>query len=195
MFHEKFGRRFAPELAKQVHPDWRTKEADYWKVRDQLLGQYRDRRGIYTFFQRSLPYPAMIVFDAPEGNSACTRRVRSNTPLQALTLLNDQAFMELAQGLAERVLKEAPASDTARIRHAFRLCLAREPSAKEAKRLEQYLALQVEEFRAAQADAQALLGKTGALGKLVSQADLPYRAAWTALARVLLNLDEFITRE
>jgi uncharacterized protein DUF1553/uncharacterized protein DUF1549 len=166
-----------------------------WKT---STGPDRFRRGLYTFFQRSAPYPALTVFDAPDANSSCTRRGRSNTPLQALTLLNDRAFLELAQGLAERVLKEAPNGDPERIRYAFRLCLGREPSRPEAKRLEQYLHLQLKEFRAAPAEAQALLasaGKSEASANLPPNDDVPRRAAWTAVARVLLNLDEFITRE
>jgi hypothetical protein len=115
--------------------------------------------------------------------------VRSNTPLQALTLLNDQAFLELARELARRVLAEGGPSVREQVRHAFRLCLAREPSPSETRRLEQYLTQQRQEFQAAPQEARALLAEE------TSPAALPERAAWTALARVLLNLDEFITRE
>src|SRR2546423_9479539 len=90
---------------------------------------------MYTHFWRSAPPPALTVFDAPEAPPACTRRNLSNTPLQALTLLNDQAFFEFAQGLARRVLQEGPADDAGKIRHAFRLCLGREPRAVEQQRL------------------------------------------------------------
>jgi hypothetical protein len=158
-------------------------------------GPERYRRGLYTFFKRSAPYPALTVFDAPDGNSACTRRVRSNTPLQALTLLNDQAYLEMAQGLARRVLTHGPDSDGGRLRYAFRLCLAREPSPTEADRLARYLAQQVEEYRGAPEEARALLPAENTEGKGPAGMDIPRRAAWTALARVLLNLDEFITRE
>jgi hypothetical protein len=166
-----------------------------WKT---SAGPDRYRRGLYTFFQRSAPYPALTVFDAPDANSSCARRGRSNTPLQALTLLNDRAFLELARGLAERVLREAPAGDSERLRYAFRLCVAREPSPPEAARLHEYLRLQREEFRAAPAEAQALLAAAGCGGPGVAplaDGDGPQRAAWTAVARLLLNLDEFITRE
>ncbi len=159
-----------------------------WKV---SAGADRYRRGVYTFFQRSAPHPALTVFDAPDATSSCTRRVRSNTPLQALTLLNDQAFLELAQGLAARVLAEGPSDDRGRIRYAFRLCLAREPASTEAARLEQYYRQQLDEYRAAPAEAQVLLGSSASKGPQATSE----RAAWTALARVLLNLDEFITRE
>jgi hypothetical protein len=154
-------------------------------------GSARHRRGLYTFFQRSAPYPALIVFDAPDSTSACTRRVRSNTPLQALTLLNDQAFLELARGLARRVLAEGGSSMHEQVRYVFRLCLAREPSPRDARRLEDYLTQQRQEFQAAPQEARALLAEETA----TAPGTLPERAAWTALARVLLNLDEFVTRE
>jgi hypothetical protein len=164
-------------------------------------GDDRFRRGIYTYFKRSAPYPALTVFDAPDSNSACTCRTRSNTPLQALTLLNDQAFLEMAQGLAQRVLGHGPSPDSKRLRFAFQLCMAREPRPAEAKRLLQYLAQQLDEFQAAPADARAFLltGTGSAKGQAApafpAGTDIPQLAAWTALARVLLNLDEFISRE
>jgi mono/diheme cytochrome c family protein len=129
-------------------------------------GPDRYRRGLYTFFWRSAPHPSLTVFDAPDASTACTRRNRSNTPLQALTLLNDQGQYEFAQALAARVLREGGADDGARLRYAFRLCLARAPKERERQRLAELLARE---------------GK-GA-------------EAWVTVARVLLNLDEFITRE
>jgi mono/diheme cytochrome c family protein len=165
------------------------------------IGDDRFRRGIYTFFKRSAPYPALSVFDAPDGTSACTRRIRSNTPLQALTLLNDQAFWEIARGLAQRVIAEGPAGDDERLNFAFRLCLARTPTAAEARRLVQFLNMQRDEFKAAPAAARAFLGGEAPKGKnqrpqsLPPEADMPEHAAWMAVTRVLLNLDEFINRE
>jgi hypothetical protein len=130
----------------------------------------RYRRGLYTYFWRSAPHPALTVFDAPDATCTCTRRNRSNTPLQALTLLNDQGFFELAQGLAARILKEAKTDDRDRIHYAFRLCFGRSPSALEENRLSELLGRQFP--------------------------DSPHAIqAWTTVARVLLNLDEFITRE
>src|SRR5205814_10641847 len=86
----------------------------------------RYRRGMYTLFCRSAPHPGLTDFDAPDANTTCTRRNRSNTPLQALTLLNDQAYFEFAQGLALRVLK-ANKSDEDSLSYAFRLCTGRAP--------------------------------------------------------------------
>ena len=114
----------------------------------------------------------------------------TTTPLQALALLNDQAFVELAQGLAIRVLKEGPASDAERLVYAFRLCLARRPSSLERDRLERLLRQQSEEYRQAPDESRALAPEN-----LPPNTAAPQLAAWTAVARVLLNLDEFITRE
>jgi mono/diheme cytochrome c family protein len=152
-------------------------------------GEDRYRRGMYTFFFRSAAHPALTVFDAPESVGTCTRRNRSNTPLQALTLLNDEGFFELSQALAARVLKEAPASDAARVRYLFRLCLAREPGAVESRRLLALLAQERAGLATSPEDARAI---AAAAAEGTDAADL---AAWTLVARVVLNLDEFITRE
>ncbi len=138
-----------------------------WKT---SAGPDRYRRGIYTEFRRASPYPSLTVFDAPEANVTCTRRNRSNTPLQALTLLNDEAFVEIARGLAARIQREAEGDDD-RIAYGFRLCLAREPKASEQAVLR-----------------RVLKQRRTAVGGSES-------AAWLSVARVLLNLDEFITRE
>jgi mono/diheme cytochrome c family protein len=158
-----------------------------WKV---STGPDRFRRGLYTFFWRSAPHPGLTVFDGPDALAACTRRNRSNTPLQALTLLNDQAFVEFAQALAARVLREGPSSEPERVRFAFRLCLAREPGERERQTLERLLARQVEALAQNPQEAEALLPADRPPG-----ADPIRLAAWTMAARALLNLDEFITRE
>ncbi len=148
-------------------------------------GPDRYRRGLYTFHFRATPPPSMSVFDAPDGYSTCTRRIRSNTPLQALALLNDTAYFEFAEGLAARVLKEVPANDSARLEHAFRLCLARKPSGTESARVAELLKGEL----AAVTDAEAKSAKAPA------GVEPKQFAAWTTVARVLLNLDETITRE
>jgi hypothetical protein len=135
-------------------------------------GPDRYRRGMYTFFYRSIPHPGLALFDAPDATTACTRRIRSDSPLQALTLLNDEAFVEFAKALAERVIKE-PAKDE-RIDYAFLLALGRKPATAERDRLARFLALQRDEN---------------------SSAENPELAAWTQGARVLFNLDDFMTRE
>jgi mono/diheme cytochrome c family protein len=145
-------------------------------------GPDRYRRGMYTHFWRSAPHPALTVFDAPESTTTCTRRNRSNTPLQALTLLNDQAFFDFAKGLATRVLHEPATNDRERLHRAFRLCLARPPCPAEEERLGRLLA----EFQTQ--DTEARLPTPSGI-------DATKWVAWVMVARVLLNLDEFITRE
>ncbi|HLJ12494.1 MAG TPA: PSD1 and planctomycete cytochrome C domain-containing protein [Planctomycetaceae bacterium] len=154
------------------------------------IGPERYRRGMYTYLWRSSPYPAMTVFDFPDANVSCTRRNRSNTPLQSLTLANDQQFVEIAQGLAVRVLKAALSDDQARLRYAFRVCLAREPKSGEGQRLAKLLALERTEFAANLKEAERLTPPL-----VPVKANVQEFAAWTSVARVLLNLDEFITRE
>ncbi|MBI3118543.1 MAG: DUF1553 domain-containing protein, partial [Candidatus Hydrogenedentes bacterium] len=161
-----------------------------WKPSE---GQDRYRRGLYTWIQRTSPYGQLVTFDLPDPGRPCTRRERSNTPLQALNLLNDPVFVEAAQALAERV--QAFALEAARERggasveqcldYAFRRCLARAPHAEERARLKQYLEQQVRLFEEVPEQARLLLAGQGDPTASVEP------AAWTALASVLLNLDEF----
>jgi mono/diheme cytochrome c family protein len=155
-------------------------------------GPNRYRRGVYNFFFRMSPAPNLSLFDAPDAGSTCTRRIRSNSPLQALTLLNDQAFMEFAQALAKRVMKESPASGTReQLDYAFLLATGRNPNQKERARLEEFLDRQRKLYQAdARAAAQLVSAET--TNKAANVSDL---AAWTSLCRVLFNLDDFMTRE
>ena len=153
-------------------------------------GDDRHRRGMYTFFWRATPHPALMVFDSPDGMSACTRRPRSNTPLQALTLLNDAAFVEFSQALAARVLKSDAGSDGERLERAVRFCLSRQPAPDERQRLLNLLNKEVAAFEKAPDEAAALLAK-----QKDPSLDNKQLAAWTTVSRVLLNLDETITRE
>ena len=102
-------------------------------------GPNRNRRGMYTFFVRSLPAPALALFDAPDGTSTCTRRIRSNSPLQALTLMNDEAFLEFAQAMARRTLKEAQGSDLNRLNYVYIAATGRRGGDREIARLEKFL--------------------------------------------------------
>lgn len=158
-----------------------------WTVSE---GEDRYRRGIYTWQWRSNPYPLFTAFDAPSGNVTCTRRSRSNTPTQALMLANDQSLIELAQGLAVRTLREALPSDTERIRYIFRRCLSRTPTSAELVRLQGYYHAQLSSFQASPKEAEAVAPKDRSSASSAAEA-----AAWTAVARVLMNVDEFITRE
>ena len=140
-------------------------------------GPDRYRRALYTHMWRATPHPAVAVFDAPDGFSACTRRLRSNTPLQALTLLNDLQFFEFAEALAARILREGGATDAARLDFAFNLCVSRTPTATERARL-------LDLLRDLQLPAKLPAADPAATPQ----------EAWTTISRVLLNLDETITR-
>ncbi|MBT6155565.1 MAG: DUF1553 domain-containing protein [Planctomycetaceae bacterium] len=160
------------------------------KAWPESKGDDRYRRGMYVYFWRSNPYPFLPTFDAPRANNTCTRRARSNTPLQALTLANDHSFFELAQGLATRILTDGPDDDSGRLLYAFRVCLSREPSEQEFAVLTQFIAQQRKRFESAEKDATQVAPAIRPEGISAAEA-----AAWTAAARVFLNLDEFITRE
>ncbi|HEY8461774.1 MAG TPA: DUF1549 and DUF1553 domain-containing protein [Blastocatellia bacterium] len=156
----------------------------------------RYRRAIYTFRYRSTPYPALQVFDAPNGDFSCVRRATSNTPLQALTTLNEPLFLEAARALALKTVKEGGATDEARLEFAFRSVLARRPARRESAELLGLLNRQRARFAAGELNPWNLAtndpDKPFALPKGVRMDDL---AAWTAVARALLNLDEAITKE
>jgi len=156
----------------------------------------RYRRSIYTFRFRSAPYPVLQTFDAPDGNAAVIRRERSNTPLQALTALNEELFMESARTLALITLGDAGDNDAERLRYAFRRCVTREPSAAESDVLLDILRTQQKRFEDGEIDPWQLAANSPeqppALPRGTTAAQL---AAWTAVSRVLLNLDETITKE
>lgn len=148
------------------------------------------RRGMYILLLRSVVYPMLTTFDAPDASEACVRRDRSNTPLQALTLLNDPVFVEAAQALSSRAMKEAPDAP-ARLRRVFELCLSRSPSAPEMARLLDF---------AAEQQKLVVAGGDSALKALGSYLPADPRTAveattLMAASRILMNLDEFINRE
>ncbi|MFN0088393.1 MAG: DUF1549 domain-containing protein [Blastocatellia bacterium] len=159
-------------------------------------GEDRYRRGVYTFRYRSVPYPMLQTFDAPNGDIACVRRARSNTPLQALTSLNETLFMEASRALALKTLKEGGATDALRLNFAFRRVLSRAPTARESAELLALFHRQRERFLAGEANpwnlATADPDQPHPLPRGASMEEL---AAWTAVSRVLLNLDEAITKE
>ena len=158
-------------------------------------GEDRYRRAVYTYRWRNTPHPALKVFDAPDGLSACTRRIRSNTPLQALTMMNDPAFIELAILLSKRLIAEA-STTTERICLGFQLCLNRNPNSEELHLLTELVEQQSKEFTKHVNESKALVELATAINKnsksIENNAEF---SAWTMAARVLLNLDETITRE
>jgi hypothetical protein len=157
------------------------------KVWKEATGPDRYRRALYTFRFRSVPHPPLQAFDTPNGDASCVRRPRSNTPLQALTTLNEPLFVECAQALGSLALREGGTTDEARIDAVFRRCTGRRPDAGERKVLLEFLALQKERLSRAGDRLKELVGP--------QEQPTAERAAWTALARVLLNLDETITKE
>ena len=156
---------------------------------EETRGPERYKRGIYVHYQRTSPYPQMVSFDAPDSNSSCSRRSRSNSPLQALNLLNDPVFLEAAQALAVRILQEAQASWNARLTHLFRLCLGRNPEADERDRLGVFFGRQKKIFEGDLESARRVAPNEMAG---VPAAEM---AALTAAGRAVMNLEEFITRE
>ncbi len=155
----------------------------------ESTGADRYRRGLYIHFQRTTPYPQLMNFDAPNANLSCTRRERTDTPLQALNLLNDPVFVEAAQGMAFRILREAPAGFRQRLNYAMRMTVARDATAQEAERLGRYYDDTLRRLASDGNTAEALFPNR------IEGVPQTEAAAWVELSRVLLNLDEFITRE
>jgi hypothetical protein len=155
-------------------------------------GEDKYRRGLYTYWRRTTPYPSMVTFDAPNRTVCAVNRPRTNTPLQALVTLNDPCYVEAAQALARRIVKEGGTTPEARTRHAFRLCLTRSPRDTETQRLVSLYRQARKEYAAAPAEAQQLA--TDPLGPLPADMDAVDLAAWTVVANVLLNLDEMVSK-
>ncbi len=158
-------------------------------------GDDRYRRGIYTFFQRTVPFPMLMTFDSPDSNLTCLRRERSNTPLQALTLWNDPVFFECAQELGKRIITEAPVSENPeqtvdlRIKYLFQLCLARNPNEKELAITRQLYHSQKKFVHQSPSSAAQMVND-----KKLTGAELEETATWVMIARTMINTDEFITR-
>lgn len=159
-------------------------------------GDDRYRRAMYTFWKRSVPYPALVTFDAPNGDQSCVRRMRSNTPLQALVTLNEPTFNHAARWLGYRALAEGGKTDEARLNYAFRLCTARKPDATELKSLQRLLDDAKMEFAASPKNAsQVAFSDAKNPVPFPSGSTTTDLAAWSAIGRALLNLDETITKE
>jgi mono/diheme cytochrome c family protein len=166
------------------------------KVWNEEKDEDRYRRAIYTFRFRSVPYPMLQVFDAPTGDFSCVRRPRSNSPLQALVTLNEPLFIEAARALALKTLKEGGMSDEQRLNYVFRRALSRLPARQESEELLGLLNRQRERF---------IAGELNPWNFVTDDPDKPFplpkgarmedAAAWTVVARALLNLDETITKE
>jgi hypothetical protein len=155
-------------------------------------GEDRYRRGLYTFWRRTMPNPTMATFDAPSRETCTLRRVPTNTPLQAFVTLNDPVFIECAQALARRIVREGGDDADARLRFGLQLVLARPAADPQVAALRKLLDGELTKYRQAPEDALTLATKP--LGPLPPGLDPAEAAAWTAVANVLLNLDAFLTR-
>ncbi len=158
-----------------------SSDTDVWTVSP---GEDKYRRGLYTFNRRTAPYPAMTTFDATSREYCTARRNHTDTPLQALTTLNDPAFFEAAQAMAKRILREAGTTPTARVTYGFLLATSRHPKGSETDLLLSALEKERRYFAAHLAEAKSLAGTQD-----------PELAAWTMLSRGLLNLDETLTKQ
>jgi hypothetical protein len=158
---------------------------DDWR---ESAGRDRHRRGLYTFAKRTAPYVTFQLFDAPSREVSCSRRERTNTPLQALALLDDPVFVECALALARRIVRERAGSDAERLGWAFRLSTARDPRPRELARLLELLGSARGEF----ADESVARARVRLLE--LDPPDAREIAAWSSVTTVLLNLDDTVVR-
>jgi hypothetical protein len=189
--HKVGGPGVIPPVPQNVL-DYNYVYPSYWTP---ATGPERYRRTVYGFRKRSMPDPVMTNFDGPNGDLSCARRVRSNTPLAALTGLNETIFVESARAMALRILREAGADDAERADYAYLLCVSRHPSAEE--RAEVLALLKSRRLRVADGwlnPREILTGDPAALPELPGNTTPQDAAAWTLVARVLLNLDETISK-
>ena len=156
-------------------------------------GEDRYRRGMYTFWRRTTPYPTFIIFDAPDRSSCTVARPRTNTPLQALATMNDPQFVEASRVLGQRVLLEGPKDVDGRLAFAFRIVTSRKPNKEEMTVLREAHAEQQSHYKKNIEAAKSLV-QAGNFTK-PKGLDPVQHATWTAIANALLNLDETITRE
>jgi len=172
---------------------------DYYKGKkggwswDLSQGANRYRRGMYTFWRRTTPYPTFVIFDAPDRSECVVSRARTNTPLQALATLNDPQFVEAARAFAERIMTEGSQALDGRLEFAFRVAVARPPEPAEREVLKATYEQQRAHYREHPEAAEQLV--QGGSASKTEKLDSIELAAWTAVANVLLNLDETITRE
>jgi len=189
LLHDQLGGPSVIPPVPQNVLDYNYTYPDYWKPAEP---PQRYRRTVYAFRKRSMPDPVLSNFDSPNGDTACARRVRSNTPLAALTGLNETIFVEAARALALRVLREIPASDADRADYAFLLCTSRHPSEQEREEIVGFVEQQRVRIVSGELKAAEILATPEP--ELADDTTPADAAAWTLAARVLLNLDETITK-
>ncbi|PYM09739.1 MAG: hypothetical protein DME18_17520 [Verrucomicrobia bacterium] len=152
----------------------------------------RYRRGLYTFWRRTVPYPSMATFDAPSRETCTVRRIHTNTPLQAFVTLNDPVYVEASQALGRRLMNEGGQTVADRVRYGLRLCLVRPPKEEQVRTLVELYEKELAQYRDNETDAKKLA--TEPLGPLPENLSVAEAAAWTSVANVLLNLDGVLTK-
>jgi hypothetical protein len=189
--HKLGGPAIIPPVPQNVL-DYNYVYPTYWKP---TQGPDRYRRTLYAFRKRSMPDPVLSSFDAPNSDSSCARRVRSNTPLAALTGLNEPIFVESAQAMALRILREGGSDDSQRAEYAFRLCTSRRPSSEEREEVLALIGTQRKRLADGWLDIREVAtGDPTKLPELPPKTTPQDAAAWTLVSRVLLNLDETINK-
>jgi hypothetical protein len=156
------------------------------------MGEDKYRRGLYTFWRRSVPYPSMQTFDAPSREFCTVRRINTSTPLQAFVTLNDPVFVEAAQGMARKVLTEGGSTFNEKLNFAWKLAQGSTPSAKQTESLAKLYNDSLAQFKADLPSAKLLAEMP--LGAAPTNMKIDELAAWTTLCNVLLNLDGILTR-
>jgi hypothetical protein len=156
------------------------------------VGDERYRRGLYVFLRRTIPNPTLSTFDAPSREACTFRRLPTNTPLQAFVTLNDPVFVEAAQGLARRILRESGPDARERIRYALRLCLGRPPTGAQEEIVASHFDQELAHYIQNEADARKLAAEP--LESAQTHHGVAEIAAWTSVANVLLNLDALLNR-
>lgn len=182
-----------PVMPYQPTGVWRAvgRNAPVWR---EMKNEDRWRKGIYIVYRRAAPYPSMVNFDAPDRSACTVSRPRTNTPLQALTLMNDPAFIEMAIGLTDRVLRESGQDDFAsRLEMLYLLSLSRKPSPKEAEYLKQAFDRHLNEFQKDRDRALNLISQKSVFYKPEVK-DAAEFAAWFLISTSILNLDETVTK-
>ena len=179
----------APDFLFQPPASYGPKQ---WKLSTD--GQ-QYRRSLYVHGYRSVPYPALQLFDAPKGDAACVRRQRSNTPLQALVMLNEPQFVECARAMAARVLRDGNQTDNERLQYAHRLCVSRSATPAELTILQTLLNQQRERIAANEIDVEKLIGTSPGPGQQLNGRSAKEFAPWIVVCRAILNLDETITKQ
>ncbi len=171
---------------------WEQVSFEGTRAWEQSKGADNYRRGLYVYWRRSIPYASFVTFDAPSRETCTVRRPRTNTPLQALALMNDAAYVEAARGLAGRIMRQGGATPAERVKFAFRVCVGRNPTDAETDRLAKAFDAELRHFLQHRAETNQLT-HVGATPP-PDDADVVELAAWTMIGQALLNLDETITK-